>query len=402
MATRTRLPSPSSQPSDDGDPSGELSRALGAERILAQISASVKDFAIIVLTPDGRIAHWNEGAQRLFGYTSNDILGQFGRVIFTREDREKGRAEDELRTGRVEGRADDDCYLERKDGSRFWASGVLTSVRGTEGQLEGFVKILRDQTARKALEDELRRVNTTLEERVRERTADLEDAVKEMAAFSYSIAHDLKAPLRSMAGFAQLLDQDYSNCLGETGRDYASRIAGAARTMQQMIDDLLTYSQLTHSEILCHPLDPGAMLDQVLGALASQIRDANAEIRVERPLPQALAQEITLGQVFTNLISNAIKFVAPGIQPKIRIFGEVRKDWVRLWVEDNGIGVPPEYRQKVFGIFERLNPSAYPGTGIGLAIVHRAMDRMKGHVGVEPVASGTGSRFWIDLRKVAG
>src|SRR5436190_12221003 len=236
------------------DPTTNPARALDAERILAQIFTSVKDFAIIVLTPDGRVALWNEGAERLFGYGDRDIMGQPARILFTPEDRDKGMPEQELAKARAEGRADDDCWLQRKDGSRFWASGASSSIRTASGEVEGFIKILRDLTSRKALEDELVRVNVTLEDRIRDRTAELEGALKEMGAFSYSIAHDLKAPLRSMRGFAQLLTQDFGQALGQTGLDYAARISESASFMHQMIEDLLAYSTLTRSEILCHPI----------------------------------------------------------------------------------------------------------------------------------------------------
>ena len=400
MVSSIRVPSPVPEPAENPEPSRTLKRALDAEKILEQISRSVKGFAIVVLTPDGRIDYWNEGAERLFGYTSHDVHGQFGRILFTPEDQERTLPEEELRRAASEGQADDTRFLVRKDGSRFWAGNVSTPVRGASGQLEGFVKVLRDETPSKALEEELRRENRTLEERLRQRTEDFEDTRKELAAFSYSIAHDLKAPLRAMTGFAQVLAEDYRDSLGETGQAYAARISEAAKFMNRMIEDLLTYSQLTRSEVQCHPIDPIVVLDGVLKALAPDIQRTNAEVHVARPFPKVLAQEITLGQVFTNLISNALKFVAAGIRPRIRIAAQERDDCIRIWVEDNGIGVALEYRQKIFEIFERLNPADYPGTGMGLAIVNRAIERMRGRVGVE-AADTQGSRFWIELRKVA-
>jgi PAS domain S-box-containing protein len=380
----------------------QLAKAKNAERILEQITTTVQDFAIILLTREGRIELWNEGAERLLGYTDKQIHGQDARILFTEEDQGNQLPEKELETARSLGRAAEDCMLMRKDGSRFWASGVTTAIRGGDGSLQGFVKILRDRTAQKTLEEELRRVNTTLETRIRERTEDLEDALKEMAAFSYSIAHDLRAPLRAMTGFAQVLSEECSQELGEEGRDYAAKISEAARKMNQMIDDLLTYSRLTRTDILCHPLNPEVVLDLVLRRLGSEIRQKDAQVTVVRPLPIVLAHEITLEQVLINLISNALKFVAPGVKPQIRIWGEEHPEWMRISVEDNGIGIPPEYRKKIFEIFERLHPEGnYPGTGIGLAIVNRAVERMRGRVGVEAARSGTGSCFWVELRKVA-
>ncbi|HYE98160.1 MAG TPA: ATP-binding protein [Planctomycetota bacterium] len=377
----------------------ERERDRQSARVLAQLHAHVKDFAVIILSPDGRVGMWNEGAERLFGYGAEQITGQTGALLFTPEDRAAGRQQAELAQAASEGRADDDCWLQRKDGSRFWASGVTTAIRGEGGHLEGFVKILRDHTSRKVVEDELQRLNATLDERVRERTSDLEEALREMGAFAYSIAHDLRAPLRAMSGFSRLLAEDHSARLDDSGREMLGRISSAAVRMDHMIEDLLAYSRLTRTEITCRPLDPRRVVEEVLSDLSAVIADRGADIGVEGEFPAVLGHEVTLRQVFTNLIGNAIKFARPGDRPVVRIRAERREDWIRLWVEDNGIGIPVEYHGKIFGIFERLHPAGdYPGTGIGLAIVNRAMERMKGKVGVES-EPGRGSRFWIELRR---
>jgi PAS domain S-box-containing protein len=379
-----------------------LAHARKAERILEQITTAVKDIAIILLTSDGRVTLWNEGAERLLGYGGREIHGKHIRILFTPEEQAKGTPEEELRHAQTRGRSGDPRWLLRKDGSRFWASGVTTAIRGDDGEPQGFVMIVCDESPAKALQEELRRVNATLEERIRERTAELEDALKEVAAFSYSIAHDLRAPLRAMSGFAQALSEDYREALGEIGLDFARRIVESAKFMNQMIEDLLAYSRLTRTDVLCHPIDPGTVLDEILLQFAHEIYQKKATVTVTHPLPFVLGYEVTLGQVFTNLLSNALKFVAPGVEPRVRIWGETRSDWIRIVVEDNGIGVPADARAKIFGIFERLHSaSEYPGTGIGLAIVHRAMERMKGRAGVEPGESA-GSRFWIELLKPEG
>lgn len=382
----------------------ELEEALGkarqSERILDQITRTVKDFVIVLLTPDGRVLLWNEGAERMLGYDAGEIHGQSAAILFAPEDVEKGLPAKELATARAEGRAEDENWLRRKDGSLFWASGVTSAIRGASGELEGFVKILRDRSDRKRLEEELRRLNATLEQRVKDRTEDLEDALKEMGAFSYSIAHDLRAPLRAMSGFADVLEEDFREALGEEGLQHLRRIQDSARFMNQMIEDLLTYSRLTRAEVLCHPLDPDPVLDLVLRNMAVEIAETGAEIVVDRPLPRLMAHELTLGQVFTNLLSNALKFVGPGVRPRVRVWGEAREGWIRIWFEDNGVGVAPGQSRRIFGIFERLHTAAeFPGTGIGLAIVNRAVERMKGRVGVEP-GPGGGSRFWVDLRPI--
>lgn len=379
----------------------EPPRTWTSKRVQRLIAQGVTSFAVIVLDPEGRIVHWNEGATRLFGYEREQALGLPAAVLFLPEDKEL--PERELKTAAESGGADDENWLRRKDGSRFWASGHTNALRNEkDGRIEAFVKVVRDESVKRGIEDELRRINLSLEERVRGRTAELEEALKEMGAFSYSIAHDLRAPLRAMTGFTELLEEETLHVLSETARDYLRRIRDSAIFMNRMIEDLLAYSRLTRAEVICHPLEPEQVLDQVLLRLELPIQESKARITIGRPLPRALGHEVTLAQVFNNLILNAIKFVRPGEAPRVHIEGEIRDGWVRISVVDNGIGVPPEHGRRIFGLFERLHPlSAYPGTGIGLAIVNRAMERMKGRAGVEPNPEG-GSRFWIDLRPIEG
>jgi len=222
-----------------------------------------------------------------------------------------------------------------------------------------------------------------------------------MSAFSYSIAHDLLAPLRAMSGFSHLLAEEFPQEPGSAGKEYTDRITAGAAQMQKMINDLLEYSRLSRTEVICFVLDPAGIAEAVISRLAPEIRERNAQVTVVRPLPQVLAHDVTLTQVFNNLLSNALKFVAPGVAPQVRVGGDETPEGVRLWVEDNGIGIAPEHQERIFGIFERLNSAGdFPGTGIGLAIVKRAVERMRGKTGVEPRPGG-GSRFWIQLRKPA-
>jgi signal transduction histidine kinase len=185
--------------------------------------------------------------------------------------------------------------------------------------------------------------------------------------------------------------------LDETERGYFASMIRAGGRMDALITDLLAYTRLARQDVSLQNLDLEAVVDRVLGEMREGLSTKRAEVSVERPLPKVLAHPLLLGQAISNLVSNAAKFVPPGRQPQIRIGAQDRNGRVRLWIQDNGIGISPEYHQRIFRVFERLHSGAeFPGTGIGLAIVRRAAERMSGAVGVES-EEGKGSRFWLDL-----
>ena len=236
-----------------------------------------------------------------------------------------------------------------------------------------------------------------LEVKVAQRTEQLEEINKELKAFTYTISHDLKAPLRAIQGFATALNEDYGEDLDDLGIEYTERLVGSAQYMDRLIQDLLVYSRLSRSEIQLHSLDLSTVILKATRTLEHEIKQCQAQIVVVNPLGEIWANETILLQVVSNLISNALKFVASNTVPRIEIRSEVREDLLRLWVEDNGIGIKPEHQKRIFRVFERLHGSeSYPGTGIGLAIVQKGMTRLSGKIGVESKL-GRGSRFWIDI-----
>ncbi|HEY9861058.1 MAG TPA: CHASE3 domain-containing protein [Candidatus Obscuribacterales bacterium] len=250
------------------------------------------------------------------------------------------------------------------------------------------------------LREQLQQNTTELERRVLERTAQLQAANTELEAFGYSVSHDLRAPLRAMQGFTQALMEDYSDVLDKVGQDYARRISKAAQRMDVLIEDLLAYSRLSRAELELKPIDLDLLIAEIIAQLEPEIHQRQAQIIVVSPLLPAIAHRVTLVQVLINLLMNAIKFVAPGVQPQIKIWTEARPDQVRLWIQDNGIGIAPEHQERIFRVFERLHGvESYPGTGIGLAIVRKGAERMGGQVGVES-SLGVGSRFWLELPKI--
>jgi signal transduction histidine kinase len=257
---------------------------------------------------------------------------------------------------------------------------------------------VQDVTERMRREEEIRALNARLEERVRARTMELEGAVREMEAFTYAVAHDLRAPLRALHGLGDLLVQDYSNRpIDEEGREYLHKISQASRRMDNLIQDLLSYAQLRSEEIPKEPIDLRRLAVGVVGLMSEEIHNRRGRVDIEDGSAIVSANPVLLGQAVMNLISNALKFVVPGKTPEVRLRVEHRGDRVRLSVQDNGIGVAREHLGRIFGLFQRLNRlEDYPGTGIGLALVRRAVERMGGSVGVSSTP-GSGSTFWIEF-----
>ena len=245
-----------------------------------------------------------------------------------------------------------------------------------------------------------------LETRVAQRTAQLEEINQELKAFTYTISHDLKAPLRAIQGFAVALQEDYEEVLDDLGRDYTNRLISSARQMTQLIEDLLAYSRLSRTEIQLQPVDLRTVIDRAIEQSQAEIEQTQAEIEISiEPQSAMISDRTILIQIISNLLSNALKFMSDTVRPQIRIRTEnitnetISSRNIRLWVEDNGIGIDPEHQQRIFKVFERLHGNeAYPGTGIGLAIVKKGMERLKGSFGVTS-QSGMGSSFWIEGQK---
>jgi signal transduction histidine kinase len=257
--------------------------------------------------------------------------------------------------------------------------------------------------------------NATLEMTVAERAAQLRDTQAQLEAFSYSLAHDLRAPVRAIQGFVHLA-LELPGAETWAGADLLRRVVVAAARMEDLIQDVLNLNRIASQPITLGPIDVDALVRR-LADERPELESDQAELRVEGPLPPMLGHEPTFRQCLANLLDNAAKFVAPGERPRIRVWAErrtaepsatkgpaargtkegKRRKAVRLWVEDEGIGIDAEHREKIFEIFERLPPAArYAGTGIGLAIVRQAIHRMGGAVGVEP-GEPRGSRFWLQL-----
>jgi signal transduction histidine kinase len=264
----------------------------------------------------------------------------------------------------------------------------------------------RAETALQQAQAQLRQYAGLLERRVQERTAHLQETVRSLEGVCYHLAHDLRAPLRAMEGFTTILLREYSASLDSKAAGYLDHISEASRKMDLLIYGLLEYGRLGHADFPLRDVDPRRVLEMVLNRLANEICGKRAEITLEGPWCEVVANEDLLEIVFLNLLSNALKFLPPGLPPRVRFRAEPSgnggpAEHVRFVIEDNGIGIPSEQISRAFWIFERLHPRQdYPGTGIGLAVVSKAIERMDGRLGAES-QTNAGSRFWFELPAAA-
>lgn len=366
-----------------------LNRLFESEESYRTLVSQVKDYAIFRADLSGRATSWNEGVGRVLGFSESEFIGRNISTIFIPEDILAGIPQRELKTARSEGTANNDRWLKRKDGTRFFASGITTALRDKAGKVIGFTKVLRDQTEKKQWEERLERT-------VAERTLDLREANEQLETLVNSLAHDLRGPLRSITGYCQLLLDEQSAHLGEDAREMLRRIEAISQSTNTMLNDLLAYGRTASAEVKLGPVELKGAWTKALLQCAIQIEESHARIETLEPLPRVWANEAILGQVLVNLLSNALKFVAPKVEPRIRFYAEEHPPMVRLWIEDNGIGIPKNQQEHIFRVFERLHQTDYAGTGIGLSIVRKGVERMCGRIGVES-EPGKGSRFWIEL-----
>ena len=378
----------------------EQRRAEEASRHLAAIVEGSDD-AILSKDFQGTITSWNRAAERMFGYKAEETIGRSITMLIP-PDRLDEETEILRRLRRGERIDHYETIRRRKDGSLLDVSLTISPVRDAHGRLAGASKIARDITERKrtekilqATQERLARAKDELEARVEERTASLREAVAQLEEFSYTVSHDLRAPLRGMQVYSQALLEDYGATLDVQAQHCLRRIAENATRLDKMVLDVLTFSRISRSEFKLERVH----LDKLVRDLLQQypaMQPPRARIEVQ-PLHDVLGHEPSLTQVISNLLSNAVKFVSPDVTPTVRVWSESNGETIRLFVQDNGIGITPERQARLFRMFERVHPDLpYEGTGVGLAIVRKAATRMGGDVGVHSNGSN-GSTFWVQL-----
>lgn len=365
-------------------------RLRESQEQLRLVFEQVKDYAIITMDLHGTILNWSPGAEALFGFTQDEVLQKSAHILATPEDRKQRTLETQMALAAREGKAASDHWLVRKNGSRFWGTGLLFALRDGSGTVTQFAKVVRDGT-------EFRHAQETLQRDALAARSALAEAAGQMDAFTYTVAHDLRAPLRALQGFSQILLTELSDCLGSDVREYLERIAASAARMNALVSDLLEFGNLGREKPELYELSLDAIAGRAAASFAKPIGDVGGRIEVSGPFPRGWANEELLRMILSELISNALKFRAPQQPLHVRIHASHSDGFVRLGVTDNGLGIAQEHHEKIFRVFERLEPSTpHDGTGIGLAIVRKATELMNGRVGVES-KPGQGSTFWIEL-----
>lgn len=359
-------------------------RTAGREARLLSAIVDSSDDAIISKDLTGTITSWNKGAERLFGYTAEEIVGRSVTLLIPsdRQD-EEPRIIERLKAGE---RVDHfETLRRRKDGTLLNISLTISPVRDENGKIIGASKIARDITQQKRAEAEIRRANQDLEQ------------------FAFSASHDLQEPLRSVKIYSDLLAQRYRAKLDGQALEFLDFLRGGAMRMESLVSDLLAYTQVSKRVEGSETADANAALAMVLKGIAGSISESGARISSD-PLPEVPMHGAHLQQLLQNLIGNAIKYRSPERTPEIHVAAQLEGDGWTFNVTDNGIGIAPAYKEKVFGLFKRLHTSEeYSGTGIGLAICQRIVDQYNGRIWVESEPGrGSAFRFTIPRSKDGG
>lgn len=369
-------------------------RSFETQAVLMSI-ADISSDAVFSLDGKAIINAWSKGAERTFGYSAEEAIGSPATIILTEDffDRDAEALATLVREGVISGHR---SRHRRKDGTIFPAETSATLLRNPDGEPAGILEIARDITGQLHMEEELIRARDELEIRVEERTRELTDLNSELEAFSYSVSHDLRAPLRTINGFSEILSEKCSEELGAEGRRLLGVIQHNTGLMNKLIEDLLSFSRTSRQEMRFYGIDMTGLVNEVWNDLETSRQGRAIECVVE-DLPGVEGDRSMLRQVFTNLLGNAIKFTGKVDSAKVTVRGSGEKGRKVYSVSDNGAGFDMEYAEKLFGVFQRLHSQDdFDGTGVGLAVVQRIVRRHGGEVWAEG-KPGEGATFHFSM-----
>ncbi|WP_163411337.1 PAS domain-containing sensor histidine kinase [Flavobacterium ajazii] len=349
----------------------------------------VQDYAILYLNREGIVENWNVGAEKIKGYNAGQIVGKSFSVFYTEEDQKNNLPHKLLEIAREKGKAVHQGWRVRKNGTLFWASVVITAIHNKKKEVIGFSKVTHDLTEKKEADDKLKQNALELEQK----NAELEQMNKELQSFAYISSHDLQEPLRKIQTFATQIMEKESDNLSDFGKDKFQRMQNAAKRMQTLINDLLSYSRTNIQERVFEKTDLSKIIDEVKEDLKEELEQKKAVIEKGKTFEVDLIP-FQFRQLLYNLVSNSIKFSRPEIPAVIKINSEIVKgaevnnkkakediDYCHISISDNGIGFDQQYSIKIFEVFQRLHGKLeYTGTGIGLAIVKKIVDNHNGFI----------------------
>lgn len=345
--------------------------------------AEIQDYAIILIDLSGRIENWNKGAERIKGYRADEVLGKNFRIFYTPEDLAINKPDRLLHQAYTTGRAQEEGWRLRKDGTRFCASVTITALHDDEGNVIGFSKITRDLTDVKKAESMLLHMQK------------MEARNDELEQLTYITSHDLQEPLRNISSFIDIFVEDHAGNLDGSAAEMLQFIKAATNRMSELINGLLDYGRLGRNAELTEA-DTSQIAETVLADFNTQIKETGAQVTFhDLPRIKVFATEFRL--LLQNLVGNALKFRRPEVKPEVEIWAEPFNSGWRFAVKDNGIGIEPKYRDRIFLIFQRLHSrQAFEGSGIGLAHCKRIVELHHGNLWVssEP---GKGSTFYFTI-----
>ena len=399
---------------------------------MGQLLEGASDYAIIMLDPAGQVQSWSPAAEQMQGYRADEAIGLPYASFFDDGDRASGLPKRILTKAAGRGKVTVEGKRVRRDGSVFWAHAALTAIRDETGGLKGFVKVTHDVSEQRASERAAVELSELLEERVAERTVQLEQQAADLAAvnaeleaFSYSVSHDLRAPLRAMNGFARIMEQDFGDRLPPEAMHYLDKVTENAQQMGSLIDALLSFSRMQRQSMRSIPINMTELVRECWASLAWARGEREIEF-VLSPLPDGMGDRRLIQQVWVNLLDNAIKYTGRESRARVEVAAEVQRGsgpgdglqlggtaagWVGDWadpdetndivfytVRDNGAGFDMRYKSKIGQVFQRLHHTEeFTGTGIGLALVQRIVQRHGGRLSANGEI-GAGAAFGFTLR----
>ena len=362
--------------------------ALMHDENVHQLLDSRGDYAILMLDADGNVVSWNKGAEKIKGYSRDEIVGEHFSVFYTQKDRARGLPERDLSTATREGRFEGEAQRVRKDGSEFWGNIVLSAVRDEAGALAGFVKVTRDLTERRGAE--------------RRAIADaqaLKAVNAELESFTYSVSHDLRAPIRQIQGFSKILAEHLGEGADAETAHLLRRIDEGSQRMGRLVDDLLHLAQIGQQAAKVRSTALDSLVEEVVTNMRAEIADRDIDWRIGA-LPVVVCDPGLMRIVFTNLLSNAVKYTRPRAKAVIEVGQANNYAQLVIYVRDNGVGFDMRYADKLFGVFQRLHRvDEFEGAGVGLATVQRIIRKHRGTIWADAKLH-EGATFSFTLERV--